>query len=169
MDRGTSNDTFNSYRFANLTSLRAALRSFRKLEGMTDQMSMTIVLDLKRALDGDVLSRPQRIAIKLNLIEDRPVDAVATIMDINPRGVSKHVKRGLHAVLNFLQDKQQNDRYLPWMFDIMRDASLSVSEIAQRTGKTNRAVEVAMSRYRDSEHIPYRASRRPHTRRASES
>jgi hypothetical protein len=160
--------SYNEYRFASIKSLRAALRSFRTLEALGDTTSITIILDLRRAMEPlSVLTKPQRHAIKLHLIEDLPAEEVAKLLRTTERVVYRNVERGLKSMLGFLQDDYKTDKWLPWMFELMRDPLLTTKEIAVKVGKSVRAVEVCMSRYRESEHIPYRASRRPYTHRKS--
>lgn len=159
-------ETFNEYRFTSLDSLRAALRSFKVLEAMGDTTSVTILLDLRRALGDDpnfttpIITDHQRTAIQLLLIEDLPVKEVAAKLGVVNRVVLYAVNRGLKSILAFLQGEHKVIQCQPWMFEVMRNAELTAEEIAPLIGKTPRAVKVLMSRYRESERIPYRTRRR---------
>jgi DNA-directed RNA polymerase specialized sigma24 family protein len=157
--------SYNEYRFANLKSLRSALRSFRTLEQMDDATSITIVLDLRKAMGDEardpvaVLTDHQRQLIQLNLIDDIPTDRIAEDLDLSQRTVQQTIRRGLYALLAYLQDQEEKRTFLPWMFDLMRDSQLTSAEIAQRIGRTQHSVEVAMTRWRERERIPKRARR----------
>ncbi len=143
------------------------MRSFRSLEGMGDSTSVSIVLDLRRAMGDDpshpvsVLTPHQRRAIQLHLIDDAKASDVAKQLGISQRVVYITVNRGLKAILAYLQGDQQTQAktWFPWMFEVMRDPRLTPEQIAQKVGKTTSAVNNAMSRYRESESIPYRSRR----------
>lgn len=161
---------YNTYRFTSIRALREALRSFRDLEATvgTDSISATIYLDLKHALGDDpkhpvsVLTSHQRRLVQQYLIDSLPIAVVAKQNNIAPRVVYYGIRRALEALLEFFETKteREKDAWKPWMMQLMRDQYLSIEELAIRIGKTEHAVSCAMSRYRKSENIPFRAVRK---------
>jgi predicted DNA-binding protein YlxM (UPF0122 family) len=162
--------TYNEYRFTTVRSLREALRSFADLEQMEDPISATILLDLKRALGdtgepGAGLTKHQRHVLQLYLIEDRELTEVSRILNRHTRVIQYAVARGLKALMRYFNGHEgASGDWQDWMVDLLTDADLSIDDIAKTTGKTRRAVQCAVTRYRGrGKNIP----RRPHSGRAT--
>ena len=160
----------NTYRFSSLRSLREALRAFKDLESSVgeDSVSATIYLDLRRALGDDptfpvtILSKLQRRLVKDYLIDGLPISAVAIKNNRSPRAILHSIRKSLSKLMLFLETQVEpdTDAWKQWMLDLFHDPYLSIDEIAQRVGKTKHAVSCAMTRYRESEQIPFRLVRR---------
>jgi DNA-directed RNA polymerase specialized sigma24 family protein len=167
---------YNTYRFTSVRMVREALKSFRDLAQLEDEVSTTIFLDLTRALGDDpqspvkILTKHQRHLVQQNLIDNIPVSKVAKLNNIAPRVVHYAIARALRSLLQFLESDEQitTNVWQPWMIDLMRDPYRSTEEIAELAGKSVHAVKCAMTRYRKSENIPLRATRKPNTRRKPE-
>jgi predicted DNA-binding protein YlxM (UPF0122 family) len=163
---------YNEYRFTTTRSLREALRSFQDLEQMEDATSATILLDLKRALGdtrepGAPLTKNQRRTIQLYLIENRSLPEVAKILNRHPRVVQYAVARALESLMDFFNNRGGGEgRWHAWMIELLTDSDLQIDDIAEKTGKSRRAVQCAVTRYRrHGKNIPAR----PGSRRASSS
>jgi hypothetical protein len=156
----------NAYGFASVRSLRDFLRSYRGLEEMSDVTSVTILLDIRRALGDDpgfhrqVLTARQRQTIQLHLIENRSIADCVIVLNVHKRVVFLTERRALDRILNFLQQNEVVDQWEPWMLELLRNPLLSSVEIAQRIGKTVRAVDHASSKWRDRDRIPRRVGGR---------
>lgn len=169
---------YNTYRFRSLRSLREALRAFKALEASVgdDSVSATIYLDLKRALGDDpcfpvtILSKQQRRLVQDYLIDGLPISEVAKKNNRSPRAILHAMRKSLIKLLSFLETQTEPDTngWKKWMIDLLHDPYLSIDDLVQRTGKTKHAVSCAMSRYRDSENIPFRAVRKQATSREPE-
>jgi hypothetical protein len=139
----------NTYTFQNLRALRAALRHYRSLELSAsdgDFTSAAMLLDLNRSLgmlNGEVcaVSRRQRIAITLLLIEGGTIETVARQMGIVPRTLRFIVQAGLIRVRKYLQDGKNPRDWQPWQQDyVQRNLHLKPAVLAQAIGKTPHAV-----------------------------
>ncbi len=167
--------SYNEYTFTTVKTLRTALRHYRNLAQCTDGVSATIYLDLKRALGDDptqpvhVLTAHQRKLVQQYLIERKPSAEVAKQNNITLRVLHLNIQHALEALLEFLESniERRADSWQPWMLDLMRDPYMSVDEIAAKVGKSTNAVYCAMTRYRESEKLPFRAVRRRVTRSQS--
>ena len=167
--------SLNEYRFANIDGLRRVLRSYHDLEALAlqgDMTSASILLDLCTALGtgGDdaifVITKRQRQAIFLLLIDGKQGDEAADIMGISRVVVYLHVAVGLKHMLHYLQTKEAEFFRQPWLVDYVRkNAHLPRKELASNCGKSTQTIDRIIRKLRNDGHLA--ASSRSTSRRNS--
>ena len=131
---------------------------------VNDIDSATILLDLRDALGDNPQAVPaitprQRQVIQAHLVEDRCVADAAELLGIKKRSLLAGEAAALRNIMQYLEGVRSKRRreWRPWMKALLRDSSLSLAELAEKTGKTELAVKLKMSRLRaNDEVIPFR-------------
>jgi hypothetical protein len=165
----------NEYQFASIVGLRRVLRSYHDLEALAlqgDMTSASILLDLRTALGTDahdeifVITKRQREAVTLLLIDGKTGDEVADIMGINRVVVYLHVAVGLKHMLHYLQTKEAEFFRQPWLVEYVRkNAHLPRKQLASDCGKSTQTIDRIIRKLRNDGHLA--ASSRSISRRNS--
>lgn len=152
------------YKITSIAVLRKVLRKFGSFD-CNEIDSALMLLDLRDALGDNPMVAPaitprQRQVIQAHLIEDREAGDAAKHLGIVREALVITERSALTAILAYLQGEPsayRSKQWRPWMTALLKDETLSLSQLSQRIGKTELAIKIKMTKLRKhNEPIPFR-------------